>query len=92
MKQNGDPNLLYSGGATLNGTTSTCVHFKSFSVKVPLPKKLKYEAAASTSPTNYFPFMMAGFHATDQLGGTVLLPALLPLYIQAQSHMYFKDA
>lgn len=84
-----DYNTLYSGGGP--STDTMTYNSAMFSVKIPLPKKLTYLTAGDLAPTNAFPFMMVGFHAIDQYGGTALTPTL-PLYVQAQSQLYFKDA
>lgn len=88
-KPYGDPQTLYTGG--LSSTTSLAYAISSFSVKIPLPKKLTYLQAADYTATNSFPFMMIGFYAADMNGGVALTPKL-PLYVQAQSHLYYKDA
>jgi len=83
-----NPNVLYS--PTETPSTDTFKYFSSFSQKIPLPKKLQYLATADTHPTNSFPFMVAAFTATDQHGEDIISPAALR--IQAQSHLYYKDA
>lgn len=91
-KPYGDPQGLYSGaGAPPNSVYSLAANTKEFSVKIPLPKKLTYEQRTDYVPTNTFPFMAVGFTAADQFGGTALTPTL-PIYVQAQSQMYYKDA
>lgn len=90
-KPYGDPQGLYSGaGAPPSSVYSLAQNTKSFSVKIDLPKKLTYLQAGDYTATNSFPFMMVGFYAADQFGGTALTPTL-PVYIQAQSHLYYKD-
>jgi len=88
-KGNNDNNTLYSGGST--PAIESSPSFKSFSVKIPLPKKLTYENKNDYTATNSFPFLVVGFYAADQFGDIVLTPAL-PLYVQAQSHLSYKDA
>ena len=83
-----DPNTLYSGGGS--PTDMVQQNTSSFSVKIDLPKTLTYQLNAEETPTNAFPFMMIGFTATDYFGQTAL--SSLPLYVQAQSHLYYKDA
>lgn len=91
-KPYGDPQGLYSGaGAPPNSVYSLAANTKEFSVKIPLPKKLTYEQRTDYVPTNVFPFMAVGFTAADQFGGTALTPTL-PIYVQAQSQLYYKDA
>lgn len=88
-KGNNDNNTLYSGGG--NPAIESSPSFKSFSVKIPLPKRLTYEQKGDNIPSNVFPFLVIGFYAADQFGDTALTPAL-PLYVQAQSHLFYKDA
>lgn len=84
-----DYNTMYSGGGPATDTMT--YNSAMFSVKIPLPKKLTYLTAADLQPTNSFPFMMVGFHAIDNFGNIALTPTI-PLYVQAQSQLYFKDA
>jgi len=88
QKSDKNPNQLWTSGE--EPSSSTSYYSTEFSVKIPVPKKLKYRDSTQAWPTNFYPFMCAGFHATDQNGDTALLSA--PLRIQAQSHLYFKDA
>lgn len=91
-KPYGDPQGLYSGaGAPPNSVYSLAANTKNLSVKIPLPKKLTYEQRTDYVPSNTFPFMAIGFTATDQFGGSALTPTL-PIYVQAQSQLYYKDA
>lgn len=91
-KPYGDPQGLYSGaGVPPNSVSSLAANTKSFSVDIKLPKKLTYEQRTDYVPTNIFPFMAVGFYAADQFGGSALTPTL-PVYVQAQSHLYYKDA
>lgn len=83
-----NPNVAYA--PTETNATDTFKYFGSFSQKIPLPKKLTYLVAGDTRPTNSFPFMVCGFTATDQQGTTIL--SAQQLRVQAQSHMYYKDA
>jgi len=85
----GDPNTALSGGSPAS-TSVNPQHTFSFSQKIPLPQRLLYEAAAKTSPTNAFPFMMVGFCGADANGNTA--PTTARIQVQAQSHMYYKDA
>jgi len=88
-KGNNDNNTLYSGGN--NPAIESSPSFQSFSVKINLPKRLTYEQKGDNVPSNVFPFLVIGFYAADQFGDTALTPSL-PLYVQAQSHLYYKDA
>ena len=88
QKGRDNPNVAYSPAET--SSTDTFKYFSSFSQKIPVPKEYQYLVAADTRPTNHFPFMVMGFTATDQHGETIL--SALQLRVQAQSHLYFKDA
>ena len=90
-KPYGDPQGLYSGAGASGSVQSLAANTKSFSVTIKLPKKLTYEQRTDYVPTNIFPFMAVGFTAADQFGGQSLTPTL-PIYVQAQSHLYYKDA
>lgn len=92
-KPYGDPQGLYSGAGAPPGASVSSVaqSVKTFSVTIPLPKKLTYEQRTDYVPSNTFPFMVVGFHAADQFGGSALT-STLPVYVQAQSHLYYKDA
>lgn len=91
-KPYGDPQGLYSGaGAPPNSVDSLAANTKTLSVNINLPKNLTYEQKTDYVPSNTFPFMAVGFTATDQFGGTALTPTL-PIYVQAQSQLYYKDA
>jgi len=83
-----DPNTALSGGSP--AATDTFQHYASFSQKIAMPQKLLYEARAKIQPSNYFPFLMVGFVGADANGNTA--PSTGRVYVQAQSHMYYKDA
>jgi len=83
-----NPNSIYN--PTETASADTFKHFATFSQKIPLPKELQYLTAADTRPTNAFPFMVVGFTATDNMGDNTISSALLR--VQAQSHLYYKDA
>jgi len=89
QKGAGDPNVALTGSAGPIAA-DTFSYQKTFSVSIPLPKKLTYLNAGSTTPSNYFPFMMVGFHGSDTTGNSG--PVNARVYVQAQSHMYYKDA
>jgi len=91
-KPYGDPQGLYSGaGAPPASVYSLAANTKTFTITIPLPTKLLYEQRTDYVPTNTFPFMAVGFTAADQFGGSALTPTL-PIYVQAQSQLYYKDA
>jgi len=83
-----DPNTACSGGSP--ASTDTFQHYASFSQKIKLPQKLLYESRSKIQPSNAFPFMMVGFVAADANGNTA--PSVARVQVQAQSHMYYKDA
>lgn len=82
-----DPNTFCSGGSP--ASADVFPHYASFSQKIPLPAKLTYESASSTQPSNAFPFIMVGYVPADANGNTA--PNGL-IQVQAQSHLYYKDA
>jgi len=84
----GDPNTALSGGG--GASTSVFPYSASFSVKIPLPSKLVFEDNIKDYPTNSFPMMMVGFCGTDTYGNTA--PVSARIQVQAQSHLYYKDA
>ena len=88
-KGSGDPNSLLTGSVA-SGIATNIYYTKMGSVDIPVPAKYLFEQATSTSPTNNFPFLMVGFHSADTTGGTSSLTARI--YVQAQSHLYFKDS
>jgi len=87
QKGSNDPNTALTG--TGSPATDTFSYTKSFSQKITLPK-LQYENASKVQPSNTFPFMVVGFCGTDVNGN--LAPISARVYVQAQSHLYFKDA
>lgn len=88
QKGNLDPNAQLSGSAV--PSTDTFSYTKSFSQRIPLPQKLLYEIRTKEQPTNAFPFMCVGFVGTDTNGN--LAPITARIGVQAQSHLYYKDA
>jgi len=83
-----DPNVALTGAGT--SSTNVYPYSKSFSVNIPIPQKLTYLDSGSNTPSNFFPFMMVGFHGTDNTGGTA--PIVARINVQAQSQLYYKDA
>lgn len=88
QKGSGDPNTALSGAGL--PSTNTFSYIKSFSQKIKLPSKLTYEDASRLQPSNSFPFMVVGFCGTDVNGN--LAPITARVFVQAQSHLYYKDA
>lgn len=83
-----DPNTKLTGGVT--ASTNTFLYTSSLSVKIPVPTRYVYEDKVDDTPTNAFPFMMVGFVGTDTTGDSSSLTGRV--YVQAQSHLYFKDS
>lgn len=88
QKTSNDPNSKLTGGG--NPASSLSAYTASFSVNVPIPTRYIYEDKADDTPTNAFPFMMVGFVGTDTTGDTSSITGRV--YVQAQSHLYFKDS
>jgi len=89
VKGSGDPNSFLTGSVT-SGIATNIYYAKAGSVDIPVPAKYLYEEKTRESPTNAFPFLMVGFHSVDTTGGGTSLTARIQ--VQAQSHLYFKDA
>lgn len=86
------PNAQAIGSGVLNTTGSGRLnYFQTFSIKIPLPKVLRYEKASVIAPENYFPFVVAGWHYPDDNGG-VVSGNTNDVRIQGQVQMYYKDA
>jgi len=88
QKGSNDPNTALTG--TGSPATNTFAYTKSFSQKIPMPAKLIYEDRTRVQPANYFPFMVVGFCGSDTNGN--LAPTSARVNVQAQSHLYYKDA
>jgi len=73
------------------GAQSLGIGCYDWTVKVPLPKTLKYATAANTVPQNAYPFMVIGYHFADDNGMTVQTGTRL-VSCTAQSTLYYKDA
>jgi len=66
---------------------------RSFSYRIPLPKKLIYsniQGVATNQPNNTLPFMVIGWTWDDSYGDTISNFTDL-VQVEAQSHMYFRD-
>lgn len=88
QKGGGDPNSV--SGASTVASTDTFYYYANWKTKIPCPKKLNFEKAATNFPSNYYPFMMIGFHNQDAYGDTaVIFPRI---YARSQSELFFKDA
>ena len=90
QKGQNDPNAALTGSGAALSSTDAFSYNKTFSVSIPLPAKFLYQAAADIYPSNYYPFMVVGFHGTDQTGDTA--PINPRVLVQAQSQLYYKDA
>lgn len=88
QKAAGDPNTALSGGTTI--ATDTFSYSRTFNVKIPCPAKLTYKDSTTVYPNNYYPFLVAGFHGSDQQGNVV--PVNPRILIQAQAQLYYKDS
>ena len=64
--------------------------FASLRLKVRTPKVLKYALASSTFPNNYAPFFVVGWTRNDSAGNSA--PSFINTYVQAKTHMRFKDS
>lgn len=64
--------------------------FASFRLKVKTPKKLKYNSATATFPNNYAPFFVIGWTRNDSAGNSA--PSFINTYVQAKTHMYYRDS
>jgi len=81
------PNNYQQAGT---GVDSLAVMAKTFSVKIPLPKTLKYATAANSVPQNAYPFMVVGWHFGDANGMSV--GNSRDIGVTAKSTLYYKDA
>ena len=89
-KASNNPNTFPSLGP---GPSAVSLHdtVKHFSIKVPLVKTLKYTDASISNPTNTYPFLCMGWGFADNNGQTVG-NTTTSVWLQAQSHLYYKDA
>jgi len=75
-------------------TAPPSTYARDFSVKIPLPAKLTYSntdpTTQSNDPSNYYPFMVAGWTFADASGDTASVSTTY-VNIEAQSHLYFQD-
>ena len=86
-KNENSPNSYADSGTAAVAASS---YAKPFAFKVTMPKKLTYQTDAITVPSNYYPFMVIGWNYGDNNGGSFGTAA--GMFVQAQSHLYFKDA
>ena len=86
-KNENNPNSYVTTGTS---QVASCSYVKPFAFKVTMPKKLTYQTDAITVPSNYYPFMVIGWNYGDNNGTSAGSSA--GMFVQAQSHLYFKDA
>lgn len=82
---------LSTPAATLSATdavVSPSTQYVHITQKIPLPKKLKYQAGGTTYPTNYAPFMCIGYTRNDANTGAVSNHFIRAL---GQVQMSYKD-
>ena len=77
-----------SAGGT-DGTISLCTGNKRLRLKVPLPKKLKYDIVSQQYPVNSAPFFAVAWEYNDQSGDSAPITSI---YVQARTHLRYKDA
>lgn len=63
--------------------------WNQLTMKVPLPKKLKYVTNAQTYPSNAAPFLCIGFTRNDT---NPTVPSNYGISVQGRCYMYYKDA
>lgn len=80
--------LAPTAGGT-NGTIAGCTGNRRLRIKVPLPKKLKYDVASQSYPINSAPFLCIAWERNDYDGDNNQLTSM---YAQARCHLRFKDA
>lgn len=69
---------------------AACSYARSWATKIKMPKNLTYQTDSNLSPCTYLPFMVIGWNYGDNNGGSA--PSLPGVFVQAQSHLYFKDS
>lgn len=77
-----------SAGGT-DGTIAACTGNKRIRLNIPLPKLLKYDVAAQQYPINSAPFFCVAWELNDQSGDT---SGITQIYVQARTHLRYKDA
>jgi len=64
-------------------------HQKNFTIKVKMPKVLKYKADPDTTPSMDYPFMVIGWNVPSNLDTT---SSQQIIKCTATTHLYYKDA
>jgi len=77
-----------SAGGT-DGTIAACTGNKRLRLNIPLPKKLKYDVASQDYPVNAAPFFCVAWEYNDQSGDSAPITSI---YVQARTHLRYKDA
>jgi len=86
----GDVNTYISGGDESRAAYNQAPkHQKNFSIKVKMPKTLKYKADTDTTPSMDYPFMVIGWNVPSNLDTTSSQQIITAT---ATSHLYYKDA
>jgi len=87
----GNPDTQRIGGTMDVTSFDTPKYNAKFSVKIPVPKKLKYTTDGTSVATNFYPFMVAGFCIPNNADGAQSFD-YTRFHVLAQSHLYYKDA
>jgi len=87
----GDAQTFLSGGnPDVVGAYNTNPQLqKNFSIKVKMPKLLKYKNDTDSTPSMDYPFMVIGFNSPTNLTAETTLNRI---QASATTHMYYKDA
>jgi len=89
-KAYGDQQTYLSGGnPTSVANYSVCPFQRNFSIKVRMPKTLKYKNDTDTTPSMDYPFMVIGFNSPTNLDASQTLNRI---QATATTHLYYKDA
>lgn len=87
----GNMNTALCGGDPVNTANySSEKYSKTFSVKIPLPKNLKYLTDADTTPTNAFPFVCLGWRNASNCDASGITNQLIKSTMM--THLYYKDS
>jgi len=79
-----------ASAGTTDSVISPAYSYARISMKVPLPKTLTYDRAASTYPTNSAPFLVIGYTKNDNDGQAHVSMDYISVLGQVQ--MYYKDS
>ena len=84
-------NPIGTTGTNVGSTDSVVTpsrHFANLSMRVRLPKTLKYDSSSAVYPTNAAPFFVIGFVNNSETNGAT---NLVDLYVQGRTSMKYKD-